>query len=322
MSLFKSNLLLSPFILFGLTLVLRSKRFFEPIYYQITGFEGPFFKWFHQLFAYPYIEQIVTTSLIFGQAYLVNQLVMRNNLMRPPSYLPAFFYIFFASLAFVAGGLNPALIATTFIILGISELFKIYKLFKSAIHIFNAGLLFSVASLIYTPYLLFYFACSIIILILRSYILKERLQLLLGFLTPIYLIAIYLYLNDGLSIFWNEQFKLALNIHDFSINDSQSFASLGIFGLFIFISILYFRRATIKKGIQVEKKLSGLYWLMGFAFFSQFIAHPLELSHLGLLVFPLSILTSAIVINMKQALFLELIGLFCLVSSLLVHFYL
>jgi len=322
LALLKSNLLLSPFILFGLALILRSKRLLETVSYELNGFEGPLFKWVHQLIAFPYIEQLAVTCLIFGQSYLVNQLVMRNNLMRPPSYLPAFFYIFFASIAYVAGGFSPAILAMTFVILGVAELFKIYKLFKSAIHIFNAGLFFSIASLIYTPCLLFYFACSIIILILRSYILKERLQLLLGFLTPIYLIVIYFYMTDRLFTYWQENVNLRLNIHDFKIDDAQSFASLGLCGIFIFISTLYYRQATIKKGIQVEKKLSGLYWLMVFAFFSQFIAHPLELNHLGLLALPLSILIASIVINIKQTLFLELIGLFCITSCILVHYYL
>lgn len=321
-SIFRSNLILSPFILFGLTFILRLYDIIHNVSYEMNGGEGPLFKFIYSLVGHPYLEQIVLAFLIFVQAFLTNRLVLRDTLMKPPNFYPAFFYLIFASLAFANDGFSPVLLASTFIILGCFEFFRIYKLFKSAIHIFNGGLLFSIASLIYPPCVILYVCCSIIILILRSYNIKERIQLLLGFTTPVYLLAIYFYLTNDLSAIKSTFSNMGFYLHRIDFTDQLSMASISIYVLFVLSSILYYRRVIIKKGIQIEKKLSSLYWIMLFVFFMIFLIDPLTINHLGLLAFPLSILIGSVILTIKQGILVELFGILSLVAAFFINFYL
>ena len=318
--LLNNNLLVSPFVLFIFTFLLRVKGLINPVGYTPNGNEGPIFNVIFNLVNNPYLESIFVSALIFVQAYLVNRLVLNHNLMRPPNYLSAYFFIILASLSTHFLAFHPVILTNVFIILGLGELFKIYKMHKSAIHIYNAGFLFAVASLIYLPITIFYVACSLIILVLRSYNIIERLQLLLGFITPIYLICIWYFLKGNLQQYLDNYVNISFQFPSFSNIESTALYVLVGFLVLIFLSVLNYRNFIVKKGIEIQKKIDSLYWFSLFTAFALLFSNSHSINHLMLLVIPLSIFISMFVLSFKQSIIAELFSLLILLSVPLLHF--
>lgn len=317
----KSNLLISPLVLFVLTILLRIKGFISMPVYELTGTEGPVYLFLYPLFSIGWIQVCLSIFLVFVQAYLVNRLVLLHNLMRPPNFIAAFWYIILCGLSIDFLGIHPVLLANTFIILAVGELYKIYKNPRSAIHIFNAGFLFAIASLCYFPIVLFYLACSIIITIIRSYNLIERIQLLIGFLMPFYLLSISYYLRDDLAAFWNENFNLVFHLPSFNAFGQVNNITIIFYAVVMLIAVLYYRQFTIKKGIQIEKKIASLYWICVLSFLTVIITPVINVNHLLLLAFPLSIFMAMFILNFKFRVIPEFIAISSMILLFILHYF-
>jgi len=309
-SLLQTNLFLSPFFLAGLAIVVRIVGIIRPLSYELSASDSPVFAAIYNLLGTDTLRVILSIFLIYIQAIMVNRMALKNKLMRSPNYLPAFFYILIMSFVPQFQQFHPLILANTFFILAIGELFKTYKNPNAAKNIFNAGLFLSVAVLMYLPFIFMYLLCSLALLLIRSYNILERVQLFVGFASTLILLVYWLLYTDKLEGFVSayvlDNFTIPSNIFSGS---QQGFVILAILAALVVINVLYYRGAIAKKGIQVEKKIDVLYWILIMSIPTVFFWSKLDILHTLILAFPLSIMLSMLIQNIRNIAFSELLAL-------------
>jgi hypothetical protein len=111
--------------------------------------------------------------------------------------MPALLYMLLCSLFAGHVILVPALAASFLILLMLFRVFSTYKKESLSYNFLDAGILISLASLVYFPAILFYPVLLIIAYIIRPFIWREWIYTLIGLLLPYLFILVFLYLTDG-----------------------------------------------------------------------------------------------------------------------------
>ena len=291
--LFRTNQLLFSFLLLFYVGLLHIGAFVAPADWQPTG-HGVLSTWL-----YTFLEptgvaaRVAAIVLLFGQAIGVNVLVADHRLAESVTLLPGVFYILIASLLPEFLHLSPLHLANTFYLIALFELFRVYKKPDCAAAIFNVGFWLAVGSLFYPSYLLMIAFGLSVLNILRAYKIREWLMLLTGAVTPFLLLGVYFFWNDQLDVFWQTQFVTNFAMLDFvPYDDYLVYFQMAFFDLFLLIVIFSYGLYVFKKVMQVQKKISGLYWGLFFGGLTLFLQASLQLDHLLVLALPLGILIS------------------------------
>jgi hypothetical protein len=122
------------------------------------------------------------------------------RMITKPTFLPGMAYLLITSLLPEWSYLSASLVANTFIIWAFIKLFELYNLPAANSKIFNIGLLLGLASFFFFPSLFFAICLLFGIMIMRPFRLNELVLLLFGIAAPYYFYAVFLFLNDRLSI--------------------------------------------------------------------------------------------------------------------------
>lgn len=131
------------------------------------------------------VSQIIAPLLILLNALLLNGIFNRNGFMEKNNYLPSLLYIvgksYFHSYYFMSGfGL-----AETSMILAFLQVFKLDQNTDGRKAVFNAAFFAGLAGTFY-PVLLFFFPfLFLIVWILRPFVFRESLLLVVGFIIPL-----------------------------------------------------------------------------------------------------------------------------------------
>ena len=139
------------------------------------------------------LGNILAILLITVQAFIINDWVMHNRIYPTPNLFGGLFYVLYVSCFPDFHHLSPAVIGNTFIVIIIQQLTLTYKAKSAAKQIFNVGFLVGLGSLFYLPVIFFFFVGAASLNIFRGLLIKERFILLLGVLTPFYLLMVWLF---------------------------------------------------------------------------------------------------------------------------------
>lgn len=239
------------------------------------------------------VPTLLTIVLLALQAVLINVLVSNHRLASEVSLFPGLFYILIASSLPDFLCFSPIHLGNTFLIIAFGGLMSTYKQSSCADLIFNAGLWMGVASLFYPPFVLLLFVGMAGLNVLRAYKIRERLMLLAGMMTP--------YLLTALICFWNNELALFLDLQIFKPFEFWSFAKyeswellveLSFWFLLVLIAIVSSGAYDFKMQMQVQKKISILYWALLFAGLSTCIQKEVSIEHLLVTAVPLGIMIS------------------------------
>ena len=266
------------------------------------------------------LPELVACLLIFIQAIIVNMMVGRNRLASQITLFPGLFYILIASSLPEFLHLSPVLIANTFYLVAVWELFGIYHKTGSTGRLFNAGLWIGVASLCYFSFLTFLLLGIISIALLRAFRLSEIMSFLSGIFVPFFLSCVYFFVVDQLPAYWQ-----TFDAFDFSIYKGsaaanwETYTKLGFFGLLVLIAIFNYSNYTSKKELKAQKQIGILFWSLLLGGFSIIFPPVLPLEHLLILALPLGIFMALNFLNLKPAT-AELLHTILFFSILLMHF--
>lgn len=147
-----------------------------------------------------YAGALAAFLLLYGQAMMVNYAVNEHRLTVKHSFLPAMAYLLITSLMPEWNYFSPPLLASTLVIWAVLRLFRVYNAASVKSTVFNIGLIIGVCALIYFPAAAFLLLMLLGILILRPFRVNELVLLVLGAITPFYFFAVYLFLDDRLSV--------------------------------------------------------------------------------------------------------------------------
>ena len=298
---FRTNQFFANILLLFYALALKLYIFFVPTTEYITS-KGVLANLTEQIVPTTGIgSEVFSMFLILLQAIILNYLVSQYRIGKEVTLFAGMIYIL---LALGIPGLahwSPVLLANTFFIMAIVNLFAAYK--KSSVmgSIFNVGFWTAVASLFYFSFIWFFIMVFIGLGVLRSFRFKEQLTVLIGFLIPYFLTAVGFFCFSRLSDFWQQQFTSNLGfLHFQQAEDYMTFVKLGLVLLLVLISLFSYGSYMQKQNIQVQKKIDVLFWAMLFAGLTIFFQQQVHLSHLLLIAPSLAIFISLNLLSLNN----------------------
>ena len=303
LSFFRTNQQIANLFLIIYTLLLRGSVFFVFPEGSIAS-GGVFSKSLFSIISQESLFSFLFASfLIFLQGAVINLIVAQFRISSEVSLLPGVFFILLASAIPEFLFLSPALIANSFLILVLLELFAVYKKYQPAGNIYNTGFWVGLASLFYVPDLFFIILVLVGLGSLKAFKFKERIVVLTGFITPYILTGVYFFWTDRFSEFLQSQFTAQFGFLSFqNTSDNEYIFKLIFFSLLLLFVIISYNRYMLKKKIQSQKYISILYWFLYLAGFSAIFTHSLELGHLIVLTPALGILLSFSFLRMSKPL--------------------
>lgn len=208
------------------------------------------------------LASIVALLLIILNGYLLIQLNTVHIFIPYRTQLPLLFYIIFALSITQYHWLTPALVASTLIILYFYRVFSAYRNDGISINFLDAGLIISVASLIYFPAIFLFAGLIFTLLLLRPFIWREWAFGFIGLIIPYaFAFSIY-YLLDipGSELF--QSMREGLQVSPVPLKLSQIVGWLYIL-FFVVIASYYIARAIDSMKIHARK-----FFLVFLAFFA------------------------------------------------------
>jgi len=318
---FRTNQFFATLLLIPYTFLIRVQSLIYPSSYALQDFDSPFSKaLFTTWLSSPVLQSVLACVVVFLVANFINRHIIQNRLSKYQSLIPGLFFVLIT--AGMPGGMicSPAMLSCFFILLGLLSINRIYKTTDAAIRIFNTGLYFSFATLLYPANSILWVMAVIAILILRSFKVSEILILISGLVIPLFLCGTYYYWNGDLSIIW-EYFQFGNGILGvFLIMDLMSISYLVAIGIVVLYCILRYNNYTMKNAIQVQKKVDIVYWLMLFCLLSMFFSDGLSATHLVILAIPFAIFIGLSFEKMKSSLLAEVLHIGIIVAILVGHF--
>lgn len=265
--------------------------------------------------------RIASTLLLILQALMVNRLANVNKIAKPFSYFPAGFYLLVSAYFHESGTLTPILMANTFYILAITELYKVYKKTNCTDNVFNVGLWVGVAGLFYFSMNIFLILGLLGLLSLRGLKIGDLLILVIGFFVPTFLVGTYFFWNDELSILIQHQIVENVGFLDFNYpSDWQFFARLGALVLFLLVTLASFQTYLNKQTIQSQKFITLLFAAMFVSFLSILVQHNIEADHFMILAVPLSIFLGMTFLSIKNRPIAEIFFIILFLLALCLQF--
>ncbi len=318
---FRRNLFLNSIMLLPYTILVRIESLMHPDQPDYASDLSPLIAWINEIVHSIFTQNLLACGLVFLQAVYINRIVAKHRMGGQITLWPGLLYIILCSIVPQYNYLSAVLIANSFILAAFSDMFKIYKRPFAVKYIFNSGFFISIAAMTYPPYISYLLAGFIGLTIIRSFKAKEMLQYLSGVLVPFILYSSWTFYR---SVFQEKMGELIEGKFGFPSDiipkDTLGYIFLGLILLPIIIAIFSYGIYSMKKSIQVQKKIDILFWMILSSMIALFISDNLTFDHLLMLTIPLGILLSMNLLRIKSAIFSELIHLAILILIFALNF--
>ncbi len=194
------------------------------------------YKWLFIFFGkttVPY--KVISIILVFLQAAIFNNMMLKNKAYNQNTYVPALMYMLFMNISFDFFTLSPILMAMTFILLAINNLFKRMDN-KSKDEMFVLmGVYFGIATLFSLPSTLYLIVTILSLLIFTGSIFRRMLLMVYGVTIIILLAAAHYYSHGALGAFSLQFLQSTFRI---SVIDFLSLTNLSLLMIVPFIVFL------------------------------------------------------------------------------------
>lgn len=202
---FKNNTPFSVIILLIFTLVVKMKVLLCPIVpLQVQGhhlynyiLRGLYFFLKDGAFTYTLLSVI----MIFMQALYLNSIVIKHKLFPRNTYIAAFVYLLLTSAYPRFNYFNETILLNWLLISAMDIMFGFSKTTQPRKLIYNAALLFCLASLFQFTMLAYFMLFVVGMVLFRPFNTGEWSVAILGYITPIYFLISILFLADKLYLF-------------------------------------------------------------------------------------------------------------------------
>lgn len=262
---------------------------------------------------------IVFTALFLAvvEAFVLNYIVNKHEILGAQSYLPALFYIILISSCANLLTLYPALFAHLFLLLSINKLFNTYRKDTAFSQVFDAGFLISIGSLFYFPSIFFFFTVWIALVIFRPFIWREWAISLMGLIVPYLFVFVYYYWFDGLNALWYDKmlFSFSNRINELDFLSSYYFL-MAVVPLIIILSFRKFLSALTATKLKTKKALILLIWFFIFSSIIS-IANGFSIHYFSFFAIPLAVSFAYYFNNVKKMWWGEFLFFLLLASILL-----
>ena len=300
LELFRKNLFVYNLFLLVYCIALRISWFFfeAPVPHHHDGVLSTFI--YDLLGDQTAVIKVVAILIIIYQAIQINRLVSLNRLTHENTLFAGLFYILVISLTLDFIPLHASLLANTFIIVMLTDIFKQTKNVALHLNVFNVGFWSGMASLLYFPYIIFFPIGVLGVIYLRTFKSIDFFRALLGLMVPYFLMGTVLFLQGNLGDLWSQHISQSLSFFDFSEHLTwKGYTLCGIFALIILISIATMSNFAAGVNIHVRRKITVVFFaLVGSLVLMIFVAQTSVLSLLFVSI-PLSIFMAMLFLKLE-----------------------
>ncbi len=236
-----------------------------------------------------YLKKIILALIILTGAFLLNFIAVNQEITAKNNFIPAFLYTLFANAASTKYIIEPILLANIFLLLSIYYLLNSYRQDHILAVFFNTGLCAGIATFFYAYYLILIPVLFIAMLILRTFVWREWVLLLLGIVTPLYFYNSITYLSNTPPIHLFSVLDHAI-ARTQKIHISEYFIAMFLVVIFLTIFSVFqnFSNGFGNK-VKTQKAKYILCWWLGCSLFLLFFEHTTEMNFLPCII-PLSII--------------------------------
>lgn len=269
-----------------------------------------------------FMVHLFCVGLISSQAFHINYLVIKYEILYKKSFLPAFFYALIMGMYPDFSLMHPLLIVNSILLFVLERGFTLYKTETPLRTMFDLGFFISLATLIYFPCLTIFFGFGISLIFLRPFSFREWFSGLVGFVLPWFYTGIYYFWIDRLG--------------DFGADIGGYFADLTgarvmfeftlpvILPFFITFAILLLALWTLqshfyKNVIRTRINQQVMFIFIAVAAISIFITKELHLFHFSMLAIPVATFVSYYFLAVKKRLLLELLAVIFISAIIYSH---
>lgn len=203
-----------------------------------------------------YIITGISFVLIFVNAYTINFLFNKNEFYDRNMYAPSLLYVVLMSYYHSFYTMDGLLIAHTFLILCILQLFSLKPNEDGRRTVFNAAFFAGIATIVHPPIILMLPLLFMMVWSIRPFVLRESLLVLTGFGIPMLYSGLYLvWLNTAIDL------ELIKQSTTYSDNLLNFYISLAVLSVFFLLGIIGVRQKMQKSAIRF-KKFVRILWLL------------------------------------------------------------
>jgi hypothetical protein len=244
--------------------------------------------------------KIFSIFLLLFQAIQINRLVSLNRLTSENSLFPGVFYILIISSSLEFIPLHPQLLANTFIIMMLLDVFKQTRNVQLHLDMFNVGLWIGLASLFYFPYVLFIIIGIIGVIYLRTYKWVDTLRALLGVLIPYFLLGTIIFVFNRLPDLWSLHMESTLAFLDLTSPLSwKDYVLIAVFGMIILTSLAMSSNYSSGMNIHVRKKMTVILISLIGSLVLMVVCAGVDITSLLFLSIPMSILMASLFLSLE-----------------------
>lgn len=213
--------------------------------------------WGESIVLYPLKATIFAAVLVCLNAFIINWIYNTNEFLERNSYMASLLYVVLMSFYHSFYSVDGLLIAHTFIILMLYQLFKLRQNEDGRRYVFNAGLFAGLAASFHPPMVVLFPFVMIMVWNIRPFVLRETILGLVGFGIPLLYAGVFL---------WYSGHKIELRILEQSTNYTKKqtdfLVTSVLFTLLFILSLVSIQGRMKKSSIRLKKYIRILYWLL------------------------------------------------------------
>lgn len=262
----------------------------------------------------PYLAMGIGFLLVTVQAFWLNYIVLRHELVPQNTSLAALLLLLFLSLLPPYLTLTPVNIATLFLLFILRALLEAYNQNEPIELVYTAGFFVALSSFFFLPSLLFFGFLLICFLVYRSMRWREWVSSLIGLATPfLYLLVVYFFtdrLPEMLALYAGFFRKVTVSI---PVTGWHSWLLLGFLGLFTLLGLWNAFRHSGEKTVELRKKNIVLLWMLVWSMLAALYANSLLVYLPALLSVCVPVFTTSFYMRFRKPFWFELILWFFLI---------
>lgn len=270
----------------------------------------PLYDWvFRATVAYPLLQTILAVFLLVAEAFFLNHICEKYNIVAKKTNFPAFIYVLLMSSTQLFIRMHPLIFANLFLLLSIERLLSSYHKEEAFAHVFDAGLYIGIASLFYFPALVTFPMVWVALIVIRTFVWREWIISFLGLLLPYIFILTYYYWFDKVEFFLLDKIFYPSSEAKYSL-EAEPWTFLFLCFSLLGLMVLSFLKLT--QGLPVNTILSRnvlvvFIWMVALSLLAFFMAPVLNILYFSFVAIPFSIYLSHFLLSIKKGWIAELL---------------
>jgi len=236
---------------------------------------------------------------------LLNYLVNFYNLLGRSTFLPALMYVTVASLFTQFLTLSPPLICNFLVIWMLFKLLAFYKSNDVKSIAYDSGMIVALGSIFYLPYIYFFLAIWIALLIFRPFDWRDWIAAVMGYITIFFFLAVFYYLTDHIHDYYKIWLPLGTRFPDrIDINYHKYLLLIPVI-IILILGLFRLRGNFFRSYILVRKTFQLLFFIFLIAGLAFYVKADFRLNHFLLCAVPVAIFFSYYFLNATSRWFYE-----------------